>query len=167
MPLGGPRLPYLLTFPEANVRTYVVGPDQRPGIFFFSLDAPRLVGVAGGRLTYGLPYRHRPVSITRRESTWESTSQTNRMVLEIGDRVTATPLDLFLTERYTLFHELGPALLRSEVEHPPWQLHAARIVELDQCLVAGSAVLAHFSPGVHANFAWPKRIAREQKAVLV
>src|SRR5262245_52845000 len=44
-----------LTFPEMNLRTYVVGPAG-PGIWFFSLDAARLYAVLGARATFGLPY---------------------------------------------------------------------------------------------------------------
>src|SRR5262249_26340109 len=43
------------TFPEMNLRTYVVGPSG-PGIWFFSLDAARLYAVLGARATFGLPY---------------------------------------------------------------------------------------------------------------
>lgn len=50
--LGAPRT----RFPETNVRTYVRGPDGRPGVWFFSLDAARSLAVAGARLAYRLPY---------------------------------------------------------------------------------------------------------------
>ena len=53
---GIPPLPWLSRFPETNVRTYVVGPDGREGIWFFSLDAARLAPVLAGRAGYGLPY---------------------------------------------------------------------------------------------------------------
>src|SRR5207244_6041433 len=44
-----------LNFPEMNLRTYVVGPSG-PAIWFFSLDAAKVVAVAGARATFGLPY---------------------------------------------------------------------------------------------------------------
>ena len=34
-----PVPPWFARFPETNVRTYVVGPDGRDGLWFFSLDA--------------------------------------------------------------------------------------------------------------------------------
>lgn len=43
------------TFPETNVRTYVVAPDGRRAVWFFSLDISRLVPATVARLTYGLP----------------------------------------------------------------------------------------------------------------
>ena len=40
-----PSVPWLSAFPELRVRTYVrVG--ERPGVYFFSLDAPRRLAVA-------------------------------------------------------------------------------------------------------------------------
>src|SRR5439155_6672013 len=53
---GAPRLPWASTFLETNVRTYVLGPDGRRGIWFFSLDAARLGAVVLARRAYRLPY---------------------------------------------------------------------------------------------------------------
>ncbi|MDQ1745834.1 MAG: uncharacterized protein QOD07_97 [Frankiaceae bacterium] len=39
MHVGGPAGPLMVRFPETNVRTYVVGPDGRPGIWFFCSSA--------------------------------------------------------------------------------------------------------------------------------
>src|SRR6478672_9320048 len=50
-----PALPMLSEFPELNVRTYVTLGDK-PGVFFFSLDAGSALAVAGARTTYHLPY---------------------------------------------------------------------------------------------------------------
>jgi uncharacterized protein YqjF (DUF2071 family) len=43
------------TFPEINVRTYVVA-GARPGVFFFSLDAGSTLAVLGACALYALPY---------------------------------------------------------------------------------------------------------------
>ena len=52
-------LPPLLgtgAFPELNVRTYVrIG--ERPGVWFFSLDAASPLGVRVARRVFGLPYQ--------------------------------------------------------------------------------------------------------------
>src|SRR5215831_17923223 len=55
--LRPPMLPQALgvEFPETNLRTYVIGPEG-PGIWFFSLDAGKLLPVAGARASFGLPY---------------------------------------------------------------------------------------------------------------
>lgn len=44
------------TFPETNVRTYIVDPDGRRGVWFLSLDINRLVPTMVARITYRLPY---------------------------------------------------------------------------------------------------------------
>src|SRR4029450_13058027 len=51
-----PAPPWFASFPETNVRTYVVGPDGREGLWFFSLDAARLEPVLVARSTYAPPY---------------------------------------------------------------------------------------------------------------
>jgi len=55
-PLGLPGVPYLGSFPQANLRLYSAGQDGRRGVVFLSLDAARLlpatVGRAGLRLGY-------------------------------------------------------------------------------------------------------------------
>jgi uncharacterized protein YqjF (DUF2071 family) len=57
---GMPPLPFVSSFYELNCRTYVRVGD-RPGIWFFSLDASSAAGaaaVAAARRSYRLPYRH-------------------------------------------------------------------------------------------------------------
>src|ERR1044072_4360559 len=48
-------LPWLSSFPELNVRTYVRVAD-RPGVYFFSLDAGQPLAVAAARALLNLPY---------------------------------------------------------------------------------------------------------------
>ena len=52
---GTPSLPWLSSFPELNVRTYVRVAD-RPGVYFFSLDAGRWPAVTAARTLLNLPY---------------------------------------------------------------------------------------------------------------
>ena len=51
-----PAVPYLSNFPETNVRTYATDRTGGAGVWFFSLDAARLLAVVGARVGYGLPY---------------------------------------------------------------------------------------------------------------
>src|SRR3954454_9662375 len=50
-----PMVPWISAFPELNVRTYVRVAD-RPGVYFFSLDAARGLAVAAARALLNLPY---------------------------------------------------------------------------------------------------------------
>lgn len=54
---GLPPLPGVGAFPEANVRTYVRAGD-RPGVWFYSLDAASRLAVAAARRWFHLPYVH-------------------------------------------------------------------------------------------------------------
>lgn len=70
-----PKLPPLgrwSSFPETNVRTYIVDPQGRRGVWFFSLDINRLVPTFVARLTYRLPYCWS--SMTIRSSSWRGVS---------------------------------------------------------------------------------------------
>src|SRR5690348_8078357 len=49
-----PPVPGLSRFPELNVRTYVTL-QNKPGVFFFSLDATNLPAVCAARIFYHLP----------------------------------------------------------------------------------------------------------------
>ena len=47
---GLPPVPWLSAFPELNVRTYVTAPpDNKPGVYFYSLDAGNPLAVAAAR----------------------------------------------------------------------------------------------------------------------
>ena len=61
---GTPPVPWLSSFPELNVRTYVeVG--GKPGIYFISLDAARRAAVIAARRAYRLPYFHARMRVGR------------------------------------------------------------------------------------------------------
>ena len=65
----GPSVPYFGSFPEINVRTYVIR-DGRPGVWFFSLDVNRFLPALVARLTYRLPYCWGRASHEVTESQW-------------------------------------------------------------------------------------------------
>ena len=62
---NAPPLPWVSTFPETNVRTYVVDQNGLRGVWFFSLDAARLLAVVGARTAYALPYFWASMSAVR------------------------------------------------------------------------------------------------------
>ena len=81
-----PPVPYLGTFVEINVRTYVIDPLGRRSVWFFSLDVPRSVIVVVARTAFALPYclshteydadaAHRRYAMTRR---WPATPTRRR-----------------------------------------------------------------------------------------
>jgi hypothetical protein len=60
-----PTLPWVSEFPELNVRTYVRVAD-RPGIYFFSLDAANAMAVLAARTLLNLPYYTASMTMTAR-----------------------------------------------------------------------------------------------------
>jgi uncharacterized protein YqjF (DUF2071 family) len=124
---GLPPLPLASSFHELNCRTYVRAGD-RPGIWFFSLDASSRAAVEVARRTYKLPYRFARIDahgdsfdVVR---VGESASLTSRY-RGLGQPTPARPdtLEYFLTERYCLYGDDGR--LRADIHHPPWPLEAA------------------------------------------
>jgi len=161
-----PSVPWLSTFPETNVRTYVIGPDGSRGIWFFSLEAARRLAVAGARALYGLPYRW--ASMTARKEGellhYEShrdeggSTAATRVTVQIGPPVPSTPLEIFLTARFRLFSFRNNRLWFADVEHNPWPLRAARVERLEQTLLPSLLLeeppdhpLVHYSRGVRTR----------------
>jgi uncharacterized protein YqjF (DUF2071 family) len=134
---GVVSLPFMSAFPELNVRTYVKTGDK-PGVWFFSLDAASKLAVEGARTLYHLPYFNAQMSIrVEGEAIIYSSRRTHRnarpAVFQASYRPTgpvyrAQPgaLDHWLTERYCLYaaDERGQ-LFRGEIHHPPWPLQPA------------------------------------------
>jgi uncharacterized protein YqjF (DUF2071 family) len=138
-----PPMPTAYRFPECNVRTYVRHRD-RPGVWFFSLDATSRLVVEGARLGFGLPYfmarmqcrrdgervhfdserrdRRGPTAAFR--GSWHAT----------GPARPASPgsLEHVLTERYCLYALRRGRVVRGDIAHAPWQLAAAD-VHVDAC----------------------------------
>lgn len=132
---GLPAVPVLSSFLEVNVRTYVTV-DDKPGIWFFSLDAESPVAVQAARRVYKLPYFRarmsaRPVGkgVAYESVRSEGTPAELRVTYgPAGEAEPAAPgsLEWFLTERYCLYAEDEEgAPHRAEIHHPPWPLQPA------------------------------------------
>jgi uncharacterized protein YqjF (DUF2071 family) len=125
---GVPPLPYVSTFPEVNVRTYVTR-DGRPGIWFFSLDAASTLAVEGAKRLYRLPYNRAQMRCVRLGDRVHYESARPGATFSGSYRGTgalfhAEPgsLEHFLTERYCLYTTDGGRAFRAEIHHLPWDL---------------------------------------------
>jgi uncharacterized protein len=176
---GLPALPYLGSFPEANVRLYSVGPDGRRGVVFCSLDAARLLPALLGRAAVRLPYqwsgmrirRHGDVISYASRRRWPRRGARLKLALRVGERLDRpSELEHFLTARWGL-HAMW---YRGRVcylpnEHPRWPLHAAKLVCLEEDLLAtaglpppaGAPVSVLYSPGVAVRMGAPSPASGE------
>ncbi len=159
-------LPGLSAFPELNVRTYVTV-DDKPGIWFFSLDAASRLAVEAARRMYKLPYFHARMSAARasggRDYRCERLEDRDRRFegryRPRGDQFEAEPgsLEYFLTERYCLYAIDRGRIARAEIHHPPWPLQEAEL-EL--------AVNTMPPPGIPLDGTPWWRFARRQDALI-
>lgn len=168
----GPAVPYLGSFSEVNVRTYVLV-NGRPGVWFFSLDVDRFIPAAVARLTYRLPYcwgrttheRRGDVLETAVHRLWPSRVDPSRLVVRVGEPVEPDELDAFLTARWGLYSRTRTGLRYAPVDHEPWPLRSASVVEIDDSLVAAAGLSAprgeahvRFSEGVSVRVGLPRRV---------
>jgi len=166
----GPSVPYLGSFPEINVRTYVVR-DGRPGVWFFSLDVNRFLPALVARLTYRLPYCWGRASHDVTESQW--TTRVRRrwphavdpieIVIRPGDSVEPDDLDHFLTARWGLYSPSRRGVRYAPVDHEPWPLRSAELVCADTALVEAAGLPSpagephvRCSPGVAVRIGPPR-----------
>ena len=179
---GLPSLGAWSSFPETNVRTYVVTPDGRRAVWFFSLDVSRLVPAVVARTTYGLPYcwsamsiSHRPrgdhdVVEYRTRRRWPRGGAASALGIEIGDAVDddqLTEVERFVTARWALASTLAGTGLWAEIDHEPWPLHRGHLVSCDETLVTAAGLpepvgepVVLWSPGVEVRIGRPRRAIR-------
>ena len=175
----GPLPPFgrWASFPETNVRTYIVDPSGRRGVWFFSLDIDRLAPALVARASYRLPYCWARMRIERRDDVveylsrrrWPRGPAASRVAVRVGERVDhvdADGVDAFLTARWALGTRFGHRLLWAEVEHEPWPVHRAELLVCDETLVTAAGLpaptsepLVLWSPGVQVRIARPRRVA--------
>lgn len=165
-PLGLPSLNWLSRFPETNVRTYVLGPDGEPGVWFHTLEADRLIGVLAARAWYKLPYRWAAMSVRAGDEVVEYRSQRHRLfgkghtdiAIRVGDRFETHDFDHFLTARFRLYAVHNGRVRFAEIDHDPWPLQHGSVVRLNEDLIQNSGIpspagepVVHFSRELHVR----------------
>jgi uncharacterized protein len=163
-PRGVPWWPLTSAFPELNVRTYVTL-DDKPGVYFFSLDAGSRIAVATARTLFHLPYHNAAMAVDSQgdDIRYVSRRQANGAppaTFEVRYHPTgpATPpergsLEYFLTERYCLYtFDRSARVRRLEIHHPPWPLQPAEATIMSNTMASAAGLpvlpgspLLHFS----------------------
>lgn len=180
-PPVGPALPGVTTFPEVNVRTYVIGPNGRPGVWFFSLDAPNGPAVVTARLLYGLPYYFAAMRVRVNEG--QVSYHVRRRGLHstgVGAAITVLPggslgseettaFDHYLTARFLLWARHWGWTFSVPVQHPPWALRRGLVLQTNQNLLETAGLPApvgdpilHCADGVDVRLGIPERFARRR-----
>jgi len=157
-----PSMPWISAFPELNVRTYVRVAD-RPGVYFFSLDAARRLAVGAARALLNLPYFTADMNVERRgDGVNYASARRSRERAEF--KATYEPVSIpfvpgvgsveyFLTERYCLYHHNRHGHpYRLEIHHRPWSLQLARatitmntMAAASHLTLGGGPALMHFA----------------------
>lgn len=172
---GLPPIPGTSAFPELNVRTYVRH-WERPGVWFFSLDAASPLAVIAARALYHLPYRHAEMACVENQANIDySSRRTERHFPSadfsahyrpIGECFRSRPgsLEHWLTERYFLFSaDNGGRLFSGRIAHDPWPLQPATAEIRSNTMTNGLGIqlsmppaLLHYAKSVDVS-AWPIR----------
>ncbi|HLZ20504.1 MAG TPA: DUF2071 domain-containing protein [Ktedonobacterales bacterium] len=173
-----PPLPWLSSFPELNVRTYVTL-DEKPGVYFFSLDASNPIAVALARAFFHLPYFRAAMGCVRDRDAIVYTSQRTPQTGERAAALRATyrptgpvfraapgTLDHWLTERYCYYAPTASGhIYRCEITHAPWPLQPAELAIVSNTVAASHGIelpntppLLHFAGRQDILAWWPKRI---------
>jgi uncharacterized protein YqjF (DUF2071 family) len=171
-PRGVPPLPGFSRFPELNFRTYVKIEDK-PGVYFFSLDAGILSAVFAARSFYRLPYYYARMKAEVRGEEIGYTSE-RRVPANATFRGRYRPvspvrlhasgsLEHWLTERYCLYTTTGRSTFRAEIHHLPWTLQDAETeIEANTMAAAAGIPLPDVAPLLHFSrkldvLIWPLR----------
>src|SRR5262249_42678284 len=123
-----------------------------PGVWFFSLDASNSLAVWAARRFYSLPYWRADMELIRDADRIAYRSRRRRggpPPLHLGVEVAAAArpppppgsLLFFLVERYFLYalrHD--GTLVRGQVHHAPYPLRDARVVRIEESLIAAAGI---------------------------
>jgi len=151
-----------LDFLETNVRTYVRYRD-RPGVYFFSLEASSFIAVKAARWGWGLPYFHASMSIQRDGDTIDYESERRDRAAprhhtryRPGRLLGPSPprtFEHFLLERYLLFSTKRGRIYEGQVHHEPYPAQLVDIVALEDDLVAATGLPRPTGPHAAAHYA--------------
>lgn len=170
------RLPMTLAVPrvsnyhETNVRTYVIGPDGRDGLFFLALETDNPMALAARSL--GVSYNVAAMSFDRHDGAlrYRSTRRFPRpaarhdIVIRPGPALDEEDaLSYWLAGRWRAWTHVAGRWAAIPVEHEPWPLHSATAEQMDETLLsacglpdAGSPELVHYAPSLDVKLGRPQ-----------
>ncbi len=157
-PVMTPPLPWISSFHEINVRTYVHYEGRDPGVWFFSLDASSAIAVAAARAAYKLAYFGADIDFgvgegavpsidfhsrrTDERGTTPADARVRYQPIE-GPATAAAPgtLEHFLMERYILYsQDEQRELYRARVHHQPYPVQRVDVLALEETLIWAAGI---------------------------
>lgn len=159
-PRGLHWLKHGIPFYQLNLRTYVTY-KNKPGVFFFSLDATEPLSVRGARWLYHLPYRDAAIQMSDTPDGHYrfdlETSSTQNSEFSAEYRPTspvfyASPasLESWLTDRYIMYStNLYGHLHSADIYHEPWPLQRAEGAILKDSLLTARNLLPSVTAPPH------------------
>jgi uncharacterized protein YqjF (DUF2071 family) len=181
-PVMLPPLPWISSFHEINVRTYVHVGGRNPGVWFFSLDASSAIAVSAARAAYKLAYFDATIDMTVTGDTSPVIDFHSERTDERGTRPAnahlryapveglTTPaqpgtLEHFLIERYILYAlDEQRQLHRARVHHQPYPVQKADVAQLDETLIWAAGIkraeqpaLRHYAREVNVKVYPPEK----------
>jgi uncharacterized protein len=169
-----PPLPGLDSFLELNARTYVHSKGV-PGVWFFSLDASKLIPVMGARVLFSLPYFKSEITFSQDAQQFrfackrlDTSSADFHALWRPGIRLRdpdCESLAFFLVERYCLFAEKEGRISQTRIYHHPWILNEAAVSSWGSTMLTALGLpepatepITHFSRSLCVEI-WPPREA--------
>ena len=159
-----PTFPPISNFNEINIRTYVRS-KHTAGVYFLSIEGGRYWSCKLAKAIAELPYRYSKMK--RTAHCYQAKNATYQDQLKItykveGKKLEKSALDLWLTERYALFQDVGTAINRFDIHHLEWPLQKLVLQESEihysrfNPLQLNTPNKAHYSKGVKV-LAWGKQ----------
>jgi uncharacterized protein len=149
-----PPIPFLSSFPEVNLRTYVRCGEHK-AVWFLSLDTQSHINVFIARHAFNLPYFYADVAMARGEEiVFRSERPGGGSRFEVryrpvgADHVPAEgSIEHFLTERYSMacVDEDGD-LYRGDIQHAPWRLQQVEWSAASMDLVSDAGFMTDREP---------------------
>lgn len=158
---------------ELNVRTYVHH-DGVPGVYFFSLDASKVIPVIAARILYSAPYFKADMDFSSEANIFDFHSKRFDASAELSVRwsvgkrlgeAAVDSLEFFLVERYGFFVKDSRKLNLVRIHHRPWLLEEATVLSHRSTMISRLGIrqpdappLAHFSRFLNVEI-WEPRPA--------
>jgi uncharacterized protein len=160
-PRALPSVPYMSTFEEVNLRTYVTQNGQ-PGIYLLSAEAGKCLTAYLARIITGIPYvmvpiKTKPGLMCIQNTVHHFNARVNYS--SSGPVEDKTPLDYWLTERHSLYVQQNKKLFRYDIHHKEWKLNN---------VIVSAASLKYKIDGLTVGKAMPnkKHFAKKVRVVL-